>query len=364
MAVPSSTDIEKTAQMLSCELAAGRELRRFAKEANWVETLKSRWSGLSPTAKGLLAGTAGGAVLGGLSSLGREKEERQPLQSALTGGLAGGLLGGGLGFAAQYGGLLPGKSKPLFLRQGGASAKALDPKVIARMTPEELAAIDPKQLASSSLEALNAVKARQQQWIQQAHDQAASPLARVSGALGVTAAGAGLAEKARKGYRTRTSLFGGPSDLVRGWEALDAKARANMPMSLQDAEELARKIVQDAKQQQYPSGPQAGGWATRLGNRLRRVFGVPEIAEFPDIVKQVPKKKNPAKFKTVTQRDPRETVRRLLQEGRHARLSRFPKLRTAGYGLAGLAALLAAYYSAKRSQRAAGEQMARRLKVQ
>jgi len=54
-----------------------------------------------PVAMGL-AGAGLGALAGAGSSLMSEEEDRQPWQSALTGGLAGGALGGGLGMMQQY----------------------------------------------------------------------------------------------------------------------------------------------------------------------------------------------------------------------------------------------------------------------
>lgn len=368
-------DIEKTAAALSQELAAGRELRRFAKASavglpDWAQGLADRWSQLSPTSKGLLAGTAGGALLGGVSSLGREKEERQPFQSALSGAMAGGLLGGGLGLAAQYGPdwirQLPQKTREMLQPTKKPSAPTgvspLDPAVIAKMTPEELARIDPKALSQSSLEAINAVEARQQQLIEQARENAASPLVR--GTIGGAAAGTAVAgaEKLRRGYKTH-SLLGEPTDVARAWSELPAKDRAAMPMSLEDAEALAKKIVQDAKSQKYPLSPNARKYGIKnLWQRLRRGFHRPNLPAFPD--KQIQTVLDSGKSVTRTARSEEELVRRLLQEGRAARLGRFPKLRSVGYGLGALAAVLAGLYSANRAKAHAAERMARKLRIQ
>jgi len=109
------SDPQEAAEFLAKRAMLGRRMRRVKEAAGFGDTL----AGLGETAKGYgsqalkwvsdpkhlatrvpLVGAGIGGLLGAVSSLGREKEERQPFRSALTGALAGGALGLG-GVAAK-----------------------------------------------------------------------------------------------------------------------------------------------------------------------------------------------------------------------------------------------------------------------
>lgn len=98
-------------------------------------------------------GAAGGGLLGGLSSFARDKEERRPFRSALSGALAGAAGGAGLGLLqdhamptvrSYFGGATP--------PAGGASLPPEQAAAITAMPPEQQAAaitaLSPEQQAS------------------------------------------------------------------------------------------------------------------------------------------------------------------------------------------------------------------------
>lgn len=64
---------------------------------NWFRT-----SDYGPVLAGSLLGAGGGGLFGLVSSYGKEEDERNPIQSALTGALGGGILGAGGGLLAQH----------------------------------------------------------------------------------------------------------------------------------------------------------------------------------------------------------------------------------------------------------------------
>jgi hypothetical protein len=77
------------------------EKTSFLQEAG--QNLGQWWQGLDPAARASLVGTGIGGGMGLASSLLQDKEDRQPLGSAVTGALAGGAFGAGLGLANKYG---------------------------------------------------------------------------------------------------------------------------------------------------------------------------------------------------------------------------------------------------------------------
>lgn len=92
--------VKEAAEKLALRRMAGIELRRLkeagkTKSAGILDTIKE-----NPILASTLIGGAGGAAFGGLSSLGRRKEERQTGHNMLTGALAGGALGLGGSLAA------------------------------------------------------------------------------------------------------------------------------------------------------------------------------------------------------------------------------------------------------------------------
>ncbi len=92
--------VKEAAEKLAIRRIAGLEIRRLkeagkTKSAGILDTIKE-----NPILASTLIGGAGGAAFGGLSSLGRRKEERQTGHNILTGALAGGALGLGGSMAA------------------------------------------------------------------------------------------------------------------------------------------------------------------------------------------------------------------------------------------------------------------------
>ncbi len=128
-----SENVTELAALLAKEAVARRVLQKQGDLASGLRDFGTQAAGWGQSAVGTmqdLAGQAGeyaqqgvdwakepgqqgwrqglvGAGVGGLLGLGssmfRDKEERQPLRSALTGALAGGAIGGGAGLLQQYG---------------------------------------------------------------------------------------------------------------------------------------------------------------------------------------------------------------------------------------------------------------------
>lgn len=296
MEVQSSTNLtlEKAAEVLAAELLAGAELRAFNKQANTLGdiggTVSKAWGGLQPWQQGLLLGSGGGALVGGLSSLGRRREERQPVQSALTGAVAGGLLGGGLGAAGQYGpdwfrdGVASiydqGKNFVNDLtnnRQADNSAAALTPEQVSQMTPNQIRGITPQQLQSGNLDLLNAVEARQNELVQQAgRDAQGSGIA--AGGTALTTAGILGNEALRRRYRLNNGLLG-PSDVARAMGVKQGplgttnsetlyKLIDEIGMTVPEAERAARQVVADQK----ATPPSAREFARRFKQKATAPF--------------------------------------------------------------------------------------------
>jgi len=340
---------------------AGIELRTFAKPANIGGTLSNAWKGMQPWQKGLLMGTGGGALLGGLSSLGRRREERQPFQSALTGALAGGLLGGGLGIGYQHGpaGVREGLSnlaetgrtaardiytsltspKPQQGPPGGprrglpggtpgpggagqtqpaaAPQQPLTPESVSNMSAEQITKLTPEQLRNSSLEVLNALEARQQALVQGARDEVGNNM--TPGALGSGAVGIGAAANEMRLRKPRLrGGFWGPSDVARGMGVGGESAPSvqsvvdDLGMTVQEAEAMGRDIVREQRDQARAARKPPTG-----SGRLRRAYGVvtepirraaepfqsPTLHEYPDTVKE-----------TVTREPAGETVEEWIDD--------------------------------------------------
>jgi hypothetical protein len=98
--------------------------------AEWGDTLRNAWSGISPEAQSMLGGTAIGAGVGGLGGLVAgmgDRKRKNPLASALTGALGGGALGlasGGAYALAQQMGTKPTATT------GAAAQAAADNKTL------------------------------------------------------------------------------------------------------------------------------------------------------------------------------------------------------------------------------------------
>lgn len=136
--VLSLSDTGEAVKLLAKEAVFGRRMRRVKEAAGPLDAIKGygqqalNWV-TDPAHRNwrvpLVAAGAGG-LLGAASSLGRDPEERQPFQSALTGAVAGGALGAG-GLAAkslydrfQGGGEGGGASDPI--AQADAEVKRLE----------------------------------------------------------------------------------------------------------------------------------------------------------------------------------------------------------------------------------------------
>jgi len=88
-------------------IASTAQALRAEKQADAIEQLKEFATNHTPIA-GALLGAGGGALLGGLTGLAGDEEERNMPKSMLTGALSGGLLGGGAGLAYKAYQGLPG----------------------------------------------------------------------------------------------------------------------------------------------------------------------------------------------------------------------------------------------------------------
>jgi hypothetical protein len=243
----SNLSLEEAASLLAKE-AVARKHAPHAKQANVGETLSnawknfdpqklkgqlaSGWKALSPVQQAALAGAGGGAVLGGVSSLARDKDERQPVQSAMTGALAGGLLGGGAGLAANA----FRRSRPKI------DQKAVDAiSKIQQMTPEQLNAIKPSDVAGYGESVLNAIEHRKNTLVNSARGEVGNNY--VPGALGSGAVAAGVL-----GYETKGRKMLEPyldrrhqdRDIYRGYTDMPAKDR-NAHGSIKQLQEALRK---------------------------------------------------------------------------------------------------------------------------
>ncbi len=101
MAAPSFNNHEEAATHLAKTAMAAWDEAALVKQADVgqiMELLKKR-----PLLAGSLIGAGGGALYGAATSLGKEDEERNTLQSMLTGAMGGGLLGLGGGALYEYG---------------------------------------------------------------------------------------------------------------------------------------------------------------------------------------------------------------------------------------------------------------------
>lgn len=97
MAIPYCNNVESAALSLVKTASAAE------KKALDASQLVQWFKGLSPGARAALIGGGVGGVGGLLTDLQKDREERTPLRSLLTGGLAGGLLGLGGNMAYQHG---------------------------------------------------------------------------------------------------------------------------------------------------------------------------------------------------------------------------------------------------------------------
>ena len=367
MAALSSTDlsIEQVAELLAKEAHAHKQADGFA------DMIGKTWGGMQPWQKGLLLGTGGGALAGGLSSLGRRKEERRPFQSALTGAMAGGLLGGGLGLAGQnmpksitdpvsdayesgkdyLSGL--GKDQTMPSRELLRPKKApLTAELIGQMGPEQLKSIDLSQVPSPEL--MQAVMTRQKALVDQAGQAVGKPILPFGGssgggggtggvgggpapydpvgpdvtgynmgpagsALGVGAVGA--VDAAQHAYNNRikpNTFFRPEGDALRGRDKVYADLAKPPQMAADVINQLERANMQRRRPPVAVPGvhpnsavPRAGAWLQDkiLGPDLRTPF------------------KNPQN----------EQVRLMMQEGRTSRIqnrgpARRGAMRAGGYG--------------------------------
>jgi len=106
-----------------------------------LQRAKTWWGGLNPAHQKMLMGVGAGGALGLGSSMLRDKEERNPLQSTLTGALAGGAVGAGAAAltSGRKGGTGGGTPSPGDFQHGGKWWK-LRPGVTP--TPEQAAIIE------------------------------------------------------------------------------------------------------------------------------------------------------------------------------------------------------------------------------
>lgn len=318
-------------------------------------------SGMPAWGKGLALGAGLGALGGGLSSLARPKEERNTLQSALTGALGGGLLGGGAGLVLGGSGL--GN------RTGGGAGGGdrtdinnLDPETIKNMSPDELAKIrmntptqaqpgidtdlSPEEFAALSQEQkqlarLNALERRQNELVGEAKSEA-TPLGMAPGvaAMPLGAAGAYGVGRLAENYQSRPRI----SDLIPGAEDLAGRGEKGSPnkqiFDTYDSDSMRR----------------AGERVLRRNStgRQRNPFSRLELAPNPQ--------------PTVGPPDPNaglnDVARRSLQRGRDIRMQqRTPgfKGKATRYGIGMGLPLLINYLLNQRAQGQAAEQMQRQL---
>lgn len=123
-------------------------LRGFANTAR--DYVGDAWQNLPQKAKNPLlyagVGAAGGGLLGGLSSLGRDPEERRPFRSALSGALAGAAGGAGLGLLRDQ---LPNEMEDLF-GMGRSPAKLGPPPHFDPSNPTDLSQLPDEALTDAS----------------------------------------------------------------------------------------------------------------------------------------------------------------------------------------------------------------------
>lgn len=121
MATFSPSTLPEAIELLAKRAVVMREVRQLQKQAFGFDMSQLKdyggqamdYMSQHPQLTGTLAGAGGGALLGGLSSLGKDPEERQTGNSMLTGALAGAGVGLGGSYLLPYlkgeqGGSLPG----------------------------------------------------------------------------------------------------------------------------------------------------------------------------------------------------------------------------------------------------------------
>lgn len=127
MVVRSYPDVGSAAEQLAKTAMVWEDRRALIKQSGAMNVQSiAQWMKNNPLLAGSLLGASGGGLYGLLTSLGREEEDRSPLQSAMTGALGGGLLGLGGGAIYKYG-------PELYSRYFGDKAKAPTPTAA---TPE------------------------------------------------------------------------------------------------------------------------------------------------------------------------------------------------------------------------------------
>jgi hypothetical protein len=132
--------VEEAADALSKRAHIARELQAMDKEGLSLDDIGGLFKN-NPGITATLAGAAGGAGVGGISSLFRNKEDRDTGGSMLTGALAGGALGGGGYLAARHFSMPQGRDASGGIFQQDGETKRLSPEAV-KSSPELLTELD------------------------------------------------------------------------------------------------------------------------------------------------------------------------------------------------------------------------------
>ncbi len=208
----SPSTLQEAAELLAKRAVLMREVRQLQKRAFGFDMgqIKDQLGSLGgqamdqikshPQIAGTLLGAGGGALLGGLSSLGKDPEERQTGNSMLTGALGG----AGLGLGASY-------LAPYFAGQRGGMMPGLDPD------------------QQSKLDKLN----EQGNKLQEQHNQSAPTVAGTFAKDSPALVGAGAADVAynvnRRAPQVRDIIAGASGKDAVGREPLRNRIRQDLP---------------------------------------------------------------------------------------------------------------------------------------
>jgi hypothetical protein len=144
----SFNSVEKAAEFLACAQVVGQVTSTQYKQAegDWSQRLSSviDWAKANPQYAGPILGALAGGGFGALTSLAKDKEDRNTLSSMLTGGLGGGLLGGGIGYMMKNRDAVTGKGPKRTPRQTVADA-------VQDMMNEGTLSIDPSGEAQGGM---------------------------------------------------------------------------------------------------------------------------------------------------------------------------------------------------------------------